>query len=424
MEHLVFAAYLILFAWLVTKTRFFLASGLTRPQLVILFLLKVMAGILYGWIGVYYGELAQMVDTWAYHYESIAEYKILLSDPGQFFSSIFHNTYQDGYTKFLAVENSWWNDLKGNSFIKLMAIFNLASFGSYYTNVIFYSFLSLFGALGLYRVMRDQFPGNRLAIIMATFLVPSFLYWTSGLHKDGLIFLGLVMVIYPVYFSLKENKLNFLRVLSILTGLLMVLALRNFVIIPLLPALFAWILASKLSIRPWAVFAGLYVFFAVLFFAAQYIHPRLNFPEAVVIRQQAFMGLGGNSAVEVQPLEPTVGSFLANFPDAIALSIIRPFPSDVHHLLSLAAAAEINFLLLLALLCIICRKEKFRAPPFLLFCIFFSFSVLLMIGYTVNILGAIVRYRSIVLPLLLVPIVAMADWQRIGRLFNGNMQEK
>ena len=382
-----------------------------------------MAGILYGWIGVYYGELAQMVDTWAYHYESLKEYKILLSDPGQFFRSIFHNTYQDGYTKFLAVENSWWNDLKANSFIKLVAIFNVASFGNYYTNVIFYSFLSLFGAVGLYRVMQDQFPGNRLAIILATFLVPSFLYWASGLHKDGLIFLGLVMVIYPVYFSLKEAKLTILRVLSILTGLLMVLALRNFVIIPLLPALFAWILSSKLKIRPWAVFAGLYAFFAVFFFTAKYIHPRLNFPEAVVIRQQAFMGLGGNSAVEVQKLEPTVGSFLTNLPEAIALSLIRPYPSDVHHLLSLAAAAEINFLLLLTLICIFYRREKFSARPFHLFSIFFALSVLLMIGYTVNILGAIVRYRSIVLTLLFVPIIAQADWKRITRLFNGNMAE-
>ena len=424
MEYLVFAAYLILFAWLVTKTRFFIASGLSKAQLVILFLLKVMTGILYGWIGVYYGEMAQMLDTWAYHYESIHEYKVLLSDPDRFFSSIFRNPYGDSYTRFLAVENSWWNDLKGNSFIKLLAIFNVASFGNYYTNVIFYSFLTLFGAVGLYRVMKDCFPGNRLAIILTTFLVPSFLYWTSGLHKDGLIFLGLVMVIYPVYFSLNENKLTVLRVLSMLTGLLMVLALRNFVIIPLLPALLAWLLASRLTIRPWLVFAGIYTFFAVLFFTARYIHPRLNFPEAVVIRQQAFMGLGGNSAVDVQKLEPTVGSFLANLPEAFALSTIRPYPSDVRHLLSLAAATEINFLLFVVLVCLFFRKGERNVRPFNLFCVFFAFSVLLMIGYTVNILGAIVRYRSIVMTLLFIPVVAQADWKRIGRLFNENMEEK
>ena len=82
---MLFAAFLIFFAWLVTKVGFFRKSGLTNSQLVILFLLKVMAGIFYGWIGVYYGEMAQMIDTWAYHQESLQEYELLLSNPAEFF---------------------------------------------------------------------------------------------------------------------------------------------------------------------------------------------------------------------------------------------------------------------------------------------------------------------------------------------------
>ncbi|NTS42036.1 hypothetical protein HRG84_14100 [Flavisolibacter sp. BT320] len=424
MEHLAFAAYLIFFAWLVTRTCFFLSSGLTKAQLVILFLLKVMAGILYGWVGVYYGELAQMSDTWAYHYESLTEYKVLLTDPGQFFSSLFHSSYEEGYGKFLAVENSWWNDLKGNFFIKILALFNLASFGNYYVNVIFYSFISLFGPIGLYRVMKAHFPGNRLAIILATFLVPSFLFWTSGLHKDGLIFLGMVMMIYPLYFILKGARPTFLSVFAMLVGFLLVLGLRNFMIIPLLPALLAWVLSVKLRWQPWQVFAGLYAICIVLFFTGKYIHPLLNFPEEVVVRQQAFQNLGGGSAVEVEKLQPNVASFLANLPDAITLSAIRPYPTDVRHLLSLAAAVEINFLLLIVLLCTFYRKKGGQVKPFILFCIFFGFSVLLMIGYTVNILGAIVRYRSLVITLLFIPMVAQANWSRIGQIFNGNMEEK
>jgi hypothetical protein len=92
----------------------------------------------------------------------------------------------------------------------------------------------------------------------------------------------------------------------------------------------------------------------------------------------------------------------------------------VRHLLSLAAAVEINILLLAAILCFVFRGPKIAATPFLLFCLFFSLSVLLMIGYTVNILGAIVRYRSIALILLLLPIYAQANWKRIGQIFSGN----
>jgi len=202
------------------------------------------------------------------------------------------------------------------------------------------------------------------------------------------------------------------------------LALRNFMIIPVLPALFAWVLASKLKYRPVLVFAAVYVLFILVFFTAKFLHPRLNMPEEVVARQEAFLSLGGGSAVAVKKLEPTFPSFVANAPQAFALSTIRPYPSDVKHLLSLAAAIEINFLLLLFVAFLFWRTNGKPMSPFLAFCLFFSFFVLMMIGYSVNILGAIVRYRSIVLSLLVIPMVAKTDWSRIGRLIFGNINNK
>ena len=423
-ELLLFAAYLVLFAWLVTRTRFFTASGLTASQLVIVFLLKVMAGILYGWIGVWYGQVGKMMDTWAYHYESLTECRTLLTKPGVFFTDIFHNTYTNGYTRFLAVENSWWNDLKGSFIIKLLAVFDVFSFGNYYVNVIFYSFLTMFGPMALYRVMKDVFPGRQLPILLAIFLVPSVLFWTSGLHKEGIIFFGLCLLVYQFYFGLKESRFPLWRILTFAGGLLTVLVMRNFLIIPLLPALAAWILSVKLKQKPWVVFVALYALFVLFFFTARFIHPRLNFPEGVVERQEAFLKLGGGSAVPVQKLEPTFSSFVACAPQAFALSVIRPYPTDVRHLLSLAASLEINFLLLLVILFLVYRKNGVPLSSFLLFCLFFSFSVLMMIGYSVDVLGAIVRYRSIVLSFLIVPVVAMTNWSRVANLFMGDMKKE
>ena len=383
-----------------------------------------MAGILYGWIGVYYGQLAQMVDTWFYHYESIKEYQVLKTNPSEFFSSLFRNTYESGYSNFLMSENSWWNDLKANFFIKILALFNLLSFGNYYINVIFYSFLSLFGPVAVYRVMQDVYPRRKIAVLLATFLIPSFLYWTSGLHKDGLIFVGIALAVYHIYFGLKEKSFPIYRILLILFGLLIVLGLRNFLIVPLVPAIFAWIVANKLKFKPVITFSILYLVFIVFFFTAKYIHPKLDFAEAVTIKQQEFLKLGGGSAVSVEQLKPTFISFIVNAPQALTLSVIRPFPSDVRHLLSLAAACEINLLLLLFIIFLIWRVNGLRLTPFILFCLFFSISVLMMVGYTVNILGAIVRYRSIIFPFLLVPMMAKINWGKINNLFLGNINNK
>src|SRR6266576_6508352 len=100
LEYLLFVGYLVLFAWLVTRTKFFNRSGLSNPQLVIIFLLKVMAGIFYGWVGIYYGNHAQMVDTWGFHYNSIQETQLLYQNPHEYLVNLFRDPYSGGVTKF------------------------------------------------------------------------------------------------------------------------------------------------------------------------------------------------------------------------------------------------------------------------------------------------------------------------------------
>ena len=425
LEYLLFVIYLIFFAWLVTRTRFFNRSGLSQPQLIIVFLLKVMAGIFYGWIGVYYGGLAQMSDTWGFHTNSITEYNLLSTDPKEYFTNLFHNPYEGGFDKFFNADDSYWNDLKANSFIKILSIFNIFSFGNYYVNVVFYSFITFFGPVAIYRVMSDVFPGRKLPVILATFLVPSFLYWTSGIHKDGLIFLGISLVIYHIYFGWKEHRYGIKRIAGILLGLFLLLILRNFVIVVILPAVLAWILANRWPKQGLAIFGSLYLLFIILFFTIRYIKPSFDFPQAVVTKQQEFMKLQGNSSIPIEALKPTAVSFLKNTPEAFTLSTIRPYPGDVRHILSLAAATEINLLLLMFLAFLFFRYTNIiTSVNFIYFCLFFSFSLLLAIGFSVNNLGAIVRYRSVLIPLLVVPMAAQIDWKRINRYFFNGIKNK
>ncbi|HMU46422.1 MAG TPA: hypothetical protein PKC72_08650, partial [Chitinophagaceae bacterium] len=414
MEYILFVVYLILFAWLVTKLKFYTNTGLSNSQLIILFLLKIMAGIFYGWIGVYYGGLAQMSDTWSYHANSVNEYRLLLHDPKEYLVNLFRNPYEGGFSKFFDTTDSYWNDLKGNVFIKILSVFDILSFGNYYINVIFYSFITLSGPVALFRVMSDVFKTSKNNLLISTFLVPSFLYWTSGLHKEGLIFTGISLVIYVIYFSTKEKKINLLRVIGLITGLLLILTLRNFIIVILVPALIAWLLAIKWPRFSLRLFLSLYILYSILFFSLRYLNPKLDFPQAVVNKQQEFISLvGGTSTIPITELKPTVVSFIKNTPQAINLSVVRPYPSDVHHILSLVAAIEINSLLLIFIIFLFFRIRNGTQRPVIYFFLFFSFSLLMAIGFSNNNLGAIVRYRSIIFPLLVVPMVAQINWDRV-----------
>lgn len=409
---------MLLFAWLVTKVKFFTRSGLSQSQLLIIFFLKIIVAIFYGWIGIYYGGYAKMWDTWVFHTYGLYEYNLLQTDPREYLTNLFRNGYDDGMSRFFESRQSYWNDLKGNVFVKMLSVFDLLSLGHYYVNVIFYSFLSLFGPVALYRVMNDAFPGKKTLLLISIIGVPSFLYWTSGMHKEGMIFTGIAISLYCVYFARKEGRFSGKKIAALLFSILLVLILRNFVAILLIPALFTWFISSKINKHGLLTYSLLYVLFIILFFNARRILPQLDFPKAVVEKQHAFIKIKhGNTRVAIKALEPTAISFLKNTPQAIRLTLFRPQLKDVHHLLSLVSVVETYLLYLLFLLFLWKRNPEPYDRNLIYFCVFFSLSVLLAIGFSNNNVGAIVRYRSVVISFLVIPLVVRINWKGISTIF-------
>jgi len=414
-EYLLFVGYLLLFAWLVTKVNFFRNSGLSKSQLMIIFFLKVIAGIFYGWVGIYYGGYAKMWDTWVFHTSGLYEYHLMQTDPQEYLTNLFRNGYEDGMNRFFESRDSYWNDLKGNVFVKMLSVFDFFSQGHYYVNVLFYSFLSLFGPIALYRVMNDAFPGKKMILLIAILGVPSFLYWTSGIHKEGMIFTGIALSLYCVYFARKEGRLSGKKMAVLLLSVLMVLILRNFVAILLVPALFTWYLSNRIKKNGVLTFSVLYALFIILFFNIRHLIPKLDFPQAVVEKQHAFIKIKhGKTRVAIKALEPTASSFLENTPQAIKLTLFRPNLKDIHHLLSLVSVIETYLLYLLFLLFLWKRNPLQSDQQLFYFCLFFAFSVLLAIGFSNNNVGAIVRYRSVVIPFLIIPLAVRINWSGIA----------
>ena len=135
-----------------------------------------MAGIFYGWIGFIMGT-GPNGGYLGLSYQQYQEYHLLLTIPMNI-SPIFSMIPMKAvYQKFFDTTDSYWNDLKGNVFIKILSVFNIFSFGNYYINVIFYSFITLFGPIAIYRVMTDVFPGKKW---LFCWLLSSFLLFYTG----------------------------------------------------------------------------------------------------------------------------------------------------------------------------------------------------------------------------------------------------
>jgi hypothetical protein len=416
LEYLLFSVYLLLLTWLVLKLPFLKRSGLTHTELIVVFWSKILAGVVYGLVGIYYkitkGGIGR--DTWRFHMDGLKESAVLKSHPAKFFSDL-NNNYPDGYTGFFSSHNSWWNDIHDTLFVKFLAILDIFSFGNYYINVIFYSFIVLFAPVLIFKIFTDAYPGNRQGIFIGAFYIPSVLYWTSGIHKDGLIFLALTLIIGGFYFLLKKKPV-LLNVIPLLVGAMMLLLLRNYLLVILIPAFIAWFIARRLKISPIIIFSACYLVFGVIFFTARHINDKLNFPSSVVQKQHDFLVLVGQSAVPVKKLEPTMKSFAVNAPQAFNLAVLQPSIGKIRSVFILPAFLEMVVLIALLFLMIFFHK-KITISAFTAFCIFYALSVLLAIGYTVNIIGAIVRYRSIVLVYLVIPLIVSVNWTKVKQIY-------
>ena len=203
----------------------------------------------------------------------------------------------------------------------------------------------------------------------------------------------------------------------------LILLLRNFVFITLMPALIAWIIAEQKPKYSFAIFTGVYVLLTIIFFSTSYLPPSYNLPAHVSSRQIAFMELAknGSSSININPLFPNVRSFFNNIPQAINHSLMRPYVTEHRTILYIPLSIEILFYEILFLIFIFFRQKNVEIKPIIYFSIFFSLTMFLVIGYTIPIIGAIVRYRSIYFPFLLIPVICYTDWKRFKSIFTSSI---
>jgi hypothetical protein len=406
LQAFIFISYLILSIYLLTAIPFFKNSGLKPWQIVSLFCLKVLAGVAYA---LFYTlpKYAEGSDTWRFYRLSLKEKQWLLQDPIAFVKDLFVYGY-DRSGGLFAGENSYWNDLKSNVPVKLLAVMNVLSGDRYYTNIIFFNLLFFIGLVALFKFFNHLFPDRKLLIVAGIFLLPSTLFWCSGIHKDGLLLSALGLI---TYFFNKGilSKFKFSYLLIIVVCLVLIFSLRNYLALALIPALLCWWLSIKYSLSKKGVFVIAYSLGLLLFFTLKYVHPSLNFPQYIVEKQSEFSKLDGASTVAVGNLEPTLFSFIKFLPSAIDMAFLRPHITEAISFSHIPAVIENMLLLVIVLITIIFFRQHAKLSPGTLFCLFFSLSILLLSGYTITLSGAIVRYRSIALPFLITPLLGLID---------------
>jgi hypothetical protein len=386
--------------------------------LIAIFFIKILAAWLYG---IFYSQDAYLAnsDTWRYYTLSLKETDWLLHDPVAFFVDLFQSGY-DRPSHLFSSHASYWNDLKDNVIVKSIAVCNVLTFRNYYANAVIFNLVYFIGPVLLFGIAVRFCNLRRWVLVILVFFLPSFLFWQSGLHKDGLIFTCIMVIVNRFYQLVERGKtINWMQICSLIIACILLFSFRNYMLLMMIPAMAAWWIIKKMHSSGWWLSISIYGVMALIFFTSRYFVSSLNFMQYVVERHNEFASLGGGSQIQLPQLEASWQSFLFYLPHALNMAFIRPYLSESGSITHLAAFAEQILMVCFALYLFTPHSIQIRhnrpshsCTGLAGFLFFYSISILLLAGYTVTLSGAIVRYRSMILPFLMLLVAQLKPMKK------------
>lgn len=403
----------LLFTWILHWMDRGNEYALTGKEMILAYGVRVLLGCVYGYIFSHYfpGD-----DTWYFHTGSLEEQQKLISSPLQFFADLDpipaferNNSFFQGWYYYLS-------DLEFWMLTKPMAIFNFISRGNYYTNILLFNFISIWGSLWIYRAFAPLYPERKKLLYFVLFLLPVPLFWMTGIRAEGylLVFIGLAIS----SFSRLLQGVKPVTLLSFLIALAGMVILRSVLLFILIPALFIWWLQAVANwkfIKAIGFIGGISL---LIFWGSAWISSEQNLPQMIVHRQQAFFTQHGQTRFALDSLRAEPGSYVMILPQALGNTFLRPYFWEAKGPLQWAASCSCLFLLLLLILYVFRNYSHPPTSPLLVSMVVFGFLLYLFIGYTVPFPGAIIRYKSLGEYFLLIPLFMGIAWtKKTNRLF-------
>lgn len=420
--------YLALLLFLMRRCRFFTeAPGLRMRTIALLFLLKVMAGTALWAVYTWGYPDRSMADIFKYFDDSKVMYDALWDRPSDFLRMLTGIGNDSAYftEKYYLVMNNWVRRFETNVYndshtmIRFNAVLRILSFGQYHVHTVFASFLSTAGLVALYRALQPFVRGRERGLMLGVFAWPSLLFWSSGPLKESLLMLGFGFFLLGALRPMSNRPIT-RGLAALMLGLALMLVVKFYVLLCLIPGLLAWWWTHLRPGRPLLKSALVHVLLVVAALLFGRAFPAYDPLYLLALKQSDFLGMArevaSGSVVAVPLLEPTFLGFIKQIPVAIHLCFISPFEMLGKGPLPLAAALENVFVIGLPLITLLRRQAwPLVDRPTMLFALSFVLLLSLLIGWTVPVVGALVRYRIPLLPFISLFTLLVIDTERLPR---------
>lgn len=384
--------------------------GMGAIRSVGLFWWRVLGGILYGWVHIksYAGG-----DTYSYFLYSKA------------FTDALHNGHWHCFFRLLLLPNggyltypcyeyaynsSYWDHSPAFFILRIHALMRLVSGGYFLVHTLLWG-LGMFIATNLlYRVLCERYTAYKYLWLSFLFIFPSLWFWTGGIHKEGLIFGALSVLLYALH-QLDTNRQHSKLRYGVYIGIsLLVLGIvRSYVLLLLIPALLCYglVVVRQPNVSAVKYFLSLYGVGALLVLLANRCIPDVQLFERLASQRAAFMWESGGSEFTNELWAPTLSGFVGHLPAALSTVLARPFIWESHHVLAICSAVENGILLFVLGYMLLHIRRPYKVSAFACLLLFFAISYLVLIGTLVPNVGTMLRYRIIGILFLLLGVACI-----------------
>ena len=304
---------------------------------------------------------------------------------------------------------------------RIAAVMGLLSFGTYTVMALFFSLISFTGVWAMYITFIKIRPQVYKELAIATLFVPSVFFWGSGLMKDSLCLGALGWVFYAFYRgTIQKKSLLFCAVIGLFFAYALVL-IKVYILLCFLPAALLWIFNENSSriksplvrILAKPILLGIGAVLAI--FAAtnltkgdeNYDIDNIGERSKIVSEYLYETSIKQNgSAYTLGKQDGTLTGMVKLVPQAIVVSLYRPFIWEVRNPIMLLSALEALGFLIFTLRIII-RSGLFKTfsliirTPALTLCFLFALAFSGTVGVVSNNFGTLVRYKIPMIPFFL-----------------------
>lgn len=372
-------------------------------------------------------------DTFNFHtHGSRHIWNALIDTPTKGFTLLFTDVSQMHGAYEYASRIYFLNDPSSFFVIRIAALFDLLTFSTYSATAVLFALISFGGGWALFTYMCRLKPALHGWIAAAILFIPSVVFWGSGLMKDTLTFASLGFLTYALG-NIFEKKRTLSSLLLLMVSMFVIFSIKKYILFCFLPAAMIWFYRLQVKAIHSHVLKILIVpFFIAIVTGASYYSLLLvgegdtrysldkiaETAKTTAYDIRYYTGREAGSGYSLGELEGTFTSMISLAPQAVNVSLFRPYVWEVRNPLMALSAVE-GLLLLIFTLYVILKKrtDVFRAcrEPIVLFCVVFSLTFAFAVGVSTYNFGTLSRYKIPLMPFYMLALIFIRYYENNER---------